>query len=91
MLPTIIALAISTVLNAIYFLRLVITLYSKSPAESQTAIGQEENAEMSGNAGQKSSWKLRVAIICFIGLNFILGMASQPIVRAITAGLGMFD
>ncbi len=82
MMPTLIVLALSTLLNAVYFLRLVITLYSRrrpgdKPLPEQTIV--------------KSSWMLRFAIICFIGLNLVLGMSSQPIVQAITDGLAMFD
>ncbi len=82
MMPTLIVLAVSTLLNAVYFLRLVITLYSRrrpedKPLPKQTTV--------------RSSWALRLAIICFIGLNLVLGMSSQPIVQAIIDGLAMFD
>jgi multicomponent Na+:H+ antiporter subunit D len=82
MLPTLIALAISTVLNAIYFLRLVITLYSRRDPH---AAGSEVSVSV-----MTSSWKLRFAIICFIILNLVLGLCSQPIVSAIGTGLTMF-
>ncbi|MCI8664722.1 MAG: sodium:proton antiporter [Hungatella sp.] len=81
MLPTLIVLAVSTTLNAIYFLRLMITLYSK-PREGDRPLPEQ--------AVRKSSRKLKVAILCFIGLNLVLGTASQPIVQAITDGLAMF-
>lgn len=80
MLFTLIGLAISTILNAIYFLRLVITLYSKPEDD-----GHPEGAAV------KSSRKLGLAIVCFILLNLILGLQSQPIVKAIADGLAMFD
>lgn len=83
MLITLIALAVSTVLNAVYFLRMVITLY-------RPGMKDKENGD--GSAGVvRSSWNLRLAILCFILLNLVLGMASQPIVRAIGDGLMMFD
>lgn len=81
MLPTLIVLAVSTTLNAIYFLRLVITLFSRPRAEDGPIPEQ---------TARKSSWQLRLAILCFVGLNLVLGMASQPIVQIITDGLGMF-
>lgn len=84
MIPTLIGLAVSTTLNAIYFLRLVITLYSK-PANGDTA--QESSPAVRSNG----TWKLRAAIICFILLNLFLGLHSQPIVQAIGEGLAMFD
>jgi multicomponent Na+:H+ antiporter subunit D len=82
MLPTLIALAISTVLNAIYFLRLVISLYSR---RDPNAAGSEVTETV-----MTSSWKLRFVIICFIVLNLVLGLYSQPIVSAISRGLSMF-
>lgn len=81
---TLIALAVSTVLNAVYFLRLVITLYRPAVSlEGQEVLGRE--------ARTKSSWNLRLAVLCFIVLNVILGMFSQPIVNAIGQGLEMFE
>ena len=73
-------LAVSTTLNAVYFLRLVITLYSRRRPED--APIPETRA--------RSSWQLRLAILCFIGVNLVLGLASQPIVQAIRDGLAMF-
>lgn len=78
MLITLIALAVSTVLNAIYFLRLVITIYRPREQESESI------------SAKHSSWNLLLAIICFIVLNLVLGMGSQPIIGAIRSGLEMF-
>lgn len=75
---TLIGLAVSTVLNAVYFLRLVITLYSKAPEG-------EKHGKIRIQSGM-----LKGAIICFILLNLVLGLWSQPIVRAIGDGLAMF-
>ncbi len=79
MLPTLIVLAVSTTLNAVYFLRLVISVYSR-----RGVYGEEQAAQ------PKSSFALRISIVCFVVLNFILGLASQPIVGAIREGLSMF-
>lgn len=84
MFITLIALAVSTVLNAIYFLRLVITLY-------RPAVSAEGHEVLDRTKETKSSWNLRLAVLCFIVLNVILGMFSQPIVNAITNGLTMFE
>lgn len=83
MIPTILGLGISTLLNAVYFLRLVITLYS--PAEKMPE-GSASTAKLGA-----SSWNFRIAVISFIILNIVLGVCSQPIVRAIEVGLQMFD
>lgn len=82
MLPTLFVLAVSTTLNAIYFLRLVITLYSRQRP------GDKPFPE---TPAKKSSRGFKFAILCFVGLNLVLGLASQPIVQAIRDGLAMFD
>ncbi|HKM03090.1 MAG TPA: proton-conducting transporter membrane subunit [Lachnospiraceae bacterium] len=78
MLPTVIVLAVSTILNAIYFMKTVIRIYT--PISSP---GQE-----------KRTWKNQkvyaITIACFIGVNVIIGLLSQPIVNLITMGLEMF-
>lgn len=84
MIITLVGLAVSTTLNAIYFLRLVITLYSREG--DRDARGAAERSAVS-----KSSWKLRLAVLCFIFLNLILGLKSQPIVQAIAAGLSTLE
>lgn len=78
MLPALIVLGISTILNAIYFMKTVIRIYT--PVENATK-------EEAGWAGRK----LYVAtLIGFIILNLLLGVSSQPIVDMIEQGLGMF-
>lgn len=85
MLPTLICLAISTVLNAIYFMKTVIRLYT--PASKRTKKTQ---------AGEAAKVSLRehplynVTLLCMVILNMILGCCSQPIVDWITSGLAMF-
>lgn len=77
MLPALIVLAISTILNAIYFMKTVIRIYT--PVE-----GNDERITMR----QEKVYAL--TCICFIILNFFLGMGSQPIVDWISAGIDMF-
>ena len=84
MMPTLIGLAVSTVLNAIYFLRLVITLYRGGEETEKTDQGRE-------TALLYHPGMLRLAICGFIMLNLLLGLNSQPIVGSIAAGLAMFD
>lgn len=94
MMATLLVLAISTVLNAVYFLRLVITLYYRKAPDAQqqdNAIAEETTAVESTVKKYRSPWKLRFSIICFIVLNLILGLASQPIVGVIAKGLEMFE
>ena len=77
MLPTLIVLAVSTVLNAIYFMKTVIRIYTPIKS-SYPSVSIKEN-------------QLYVlTLFCFIVLNVALGMCSQPITDWITQGLSVF-
>ncbi len=78
MLPTLICLGISTILNAIYFMKTVIRIYTpvKSPYD---------------NMPVKKSFRYAGALVCFVILNIVLGMCSTPIVNMIQMGLKMFS
>lgn len=79
MLPALIVLGISTVLNAIYFMKTVIRIYT--PVEE----GNYESVKF-------GAMKLYVAtLVGFIVLNVFLGVSSQPIVDLIGQGLAMFS
>lgn len=82
MLPTLIVLAISTILNAIYFMKTVIRIY--------TPIYREGEAQVEEVITFKKEKLYAATCICFIALNFVLGVLSQPIVDWIQAGLQMF-
>lgn len=77
---TLIVLAISTILNAIYFIHTVVTIYT--PVE-------EENSEHESRHWKEKPW-VTVTLFIFIALNFILGVYSQSVVNLITRGLQMF-
>jgi multicomponent Na+:H+ antiporter subunit D len=79
MLPTLICLAISTVLNAIYFMKTVIRIYT--PKEKDTEFSKIKITE---------NPLYNIALFFMIVLNMILGCCSQPIVNWITKGLDMF-
>lgn len=78
MLPALIVLAISTILNAIYFMKTVIRIYT--PVEESKYEG----------ITFKSMKLYAVTLVCFIILNVMLGISSQPIVDLIEQGLSMF-
>lgn len=78
-LPTLIVLAISTVLNAVYFLHTVVTIY--------TPVGAWE--EFKGVRVHMTRGAV-AALICLIALNFVLGLFSQPITDLIQLGIQMF-
>lgn len=83
MFPTVIVLAISTILNAIYFLKTVIRIYTP-----------EKSAVVAEKGYYSITWDKQklytVTIILFILLNLILGMNSQPVIRLIKTGLANF-
>ncbi len=79
MLASLIVLGISTILNAIYFMKTVIRLY--------TATG---NSPYRGITFGKMK-RYAITLIFFILLNILLGVSSQPIVDLIEQGLAMFS
>lgn len=83
MYPAIIVLAISTILNAVYFLKTVLRIYTPMPVEEEKAKGYV-----------RITWKdhkvYTVAIILFIVLNLVLGCNSKPIIMMIEEGLRNF-
>ena len=83
MLPTMIALAISTILNAVYFMKTVIRLYT--PEKKAVIRAKKFRTIPAGECPAKS-----IALVCFIILNLILGLCSEPIVGLIRQGLEMF-
>ena len=77
---TLVVLAVSTILNAIYFIHTVVTIYT--PAE-------EEKPEFERHHWREKPW-VAFSLLLFIALNFALGVFSQPVVDLITRGLQMF-
>lgn len=83
MLPTLIALAISTILNAVYFMKTVIRIYT--PERKAVLEKKKFRVVKMSEAPAKS-----VALVCFIVLNLLLGLGSDPFIRLIQNGLNMF-
>lgn len=77
MLPTLICLAVSTILNTVYFMKTVLRIYTPVKTD-YICIKWKEN--------------LCCGIVCifFIILNIALGMYSEPIVELISRGIAMF-
>lgn len=73
-----IILAISTILNALYFIRAVISIYTP-------------RNEKYYDAAFRPSITFCAGLICFILMNFALGLASNPLIKAIEQGLQMFS
>lgn len=85
MLPTLICLAISTVLNAIYFMKTVIRLYTpKIRGVKKTEAGAAAIVSF------REHPLYNFTLILMIALNMLLGCCSQPIADWIMSGIGMF-
>ncbi|MBR5509343.1 MAG: sodium:proton antiporter [Lachnospiraceae bacterium] len=78
-LPTLIVLSVSTILNAVYFLHTVVRIY--------TPVG--EPGEFKG-VRIHMAVGAAAALFCLIALNFVLGLYSQPITDLIQQGIQMF-
>ncbi len=90
MLPTLIVLGISTILNAIYFMKTVIRIYTPVHLNDKMQM-QVEDEVISCDTITMKDEKLYAFTIClFIILNIVLGMMSQPIVDLIQTGLANF-
>jgi multicomponent Na+:H+ antiporter subunit D len=78
MLPALLVLGLSTILNAIYFMKTVIRIYTPVEDTSYPSVTFKD-------------MKLyAVVLVLFIVLNVLLGVSSQPIVDMIEQGLAMF-
>lgn len=77
MLPTLICLGISTILNAIYFMKTVIRIYT--PVESDYPHARMRDHKL-----------FTIAMVCFIALNVFLGLCSDMVVDLIEQGIAMF-
>lgn len=78
-LVTLIVLAVSTILNAVYFLHTVIRIYTP------TGVPEEfRNIHTHRSAGAAA------AVCCLILLNFVMGLLSQPLTDLIQFGIEMF-
>ncbi len=83
MLPTMIALAVSTILNTVYFMKTVVRLYTP---EKLKVVKKKNFVTMTMGEQPVKSF----ALICFIILNLLLGLFSSPILTALQNGLNMF-
>lgn len=83
MFPALIALALSTVLNAIYFLKTVLRIYTPV-----SRVDAEEKG-FTYITWKRQKWYV-LTIVLLIILNLVLGMASEPILDLIWEGINNF-
>lgn len=83
MLPALIVLSISTLLNAVYFMKTVIRIYTP---EKKSVLQQKHfhTVKASMRPGNAAAFSFLIA------LNIILGLASETLVELFTEGLSMF-
>ncbi len=86
MIATLLALIVSTILNAIYFLRQVVTIYSGQDEEEEYSTAQFFKEAVAG-----SSFANHFAMVLLIALNLFLGLGSSLIVGLISKGLDLFS
>ncbi len=77
LIPTLIVLAVSTVLNAWYFVRVVIQLYTPSDAQSTVHVTVRKQRAYT------------VSALAFMLMNIALGVAAEPLVHVLERGLGL--
>lgn len=83
MLPTMIVLAISTILNAIYFMRTVVRIYTPE-------FDEYKGREGFHTIKTKNQIEYTVTIVLFIIVNVFLGLCSNYVLKLIEMGLDMF-
>ena len=83
MMITLIALAISTILNAVYFLKTVVRIYTP-----EDRVIEQKNGYFVRTVGQQKLYAF--TILLFILINLVLGMMSEPILEIIQIGLSSF-
>ena len=66
-------------------------VYDRTQAayDAYMALSEEEKAEQERRHWHEKPW-VTISLVIFIGLNFMLGIYSQPVVDLITQGLRMF-
>jgi multicomponent Na+:H+ antiporter subunit D len=72
------ALAVSTLLNVLYLMKTVVTLYR--PAREGFSA-----------PAVKRSWRTEIALWGFVLANVLVGLMADPLMQAIRSGLVMFD
>lgn len=71
-------LAISTLLNAIYYIPACLTLFTHPKTDCFKETGKKPQASY------------RLALVIFVLLNFAVGIFSTPLIKAIQSGIAMF-
>jgi len=79
-IPTLVVLSISTILNALYYVPAIMVVFSKD--------GDTTGGKITW-ISDKKDWGFNIAMPLFIALNFVLGICSEPFFSMIEQGLRM--
>ncbi|MFI3325397.1 MAG: proton-conducting transporter membrane subunit [Clostridia bacterium] len=74
------ALAISTILNAVYFLKTFLRIYTKGDNYNKLDRGLPDK-----------SWRYKASLIGLCAINFYIGLQAQTIINSIEYGLSVFS
>ena len=77
MVPTLIVLAISTILNTFYFARALIRLYTPN-----------ENNDVS-RVSMRQQRAFTVSAFCLMAINILIGVIAEPLVRILENGINL--
>jgi len=83
MVPTLVVLAISTILNTMYFARTIIRIYTRESAEA------EAPAEAGKRIPLRSNPQFVISAFFFIALNLAMGILGKPFIDLLNAGLSV--
>lgn len=99
-----VALGISTILNVLYFLRVVVILYSDPKTEEAAEHAHDKawlDAHHDGHVeledatidmqAYRGGAMFKIAAFALVALNFVLGIGSAPIIEIIQKGLRIFS
>ncbi len=75
-----IALAISTVLNAVYFLKTLLRIYTNDDSQITNRGGVADK-----------SFRYVFSLVALVAINMYIGLQSEPIINAIEVGLTIFS
>lgn len=76
MAPALLAIAVSSVLNALYYMPAILAIWGE--------------AEGRRDSGRDSRWGHQAAIVLFLGLNLLLGVGLGPMTRLLRRGIWLF-
>lgn len=92
--PVLACLALSTLLNAVYFMRVVLFLYTPDEVSASgiygTNVAPEAKSDKTVRTAGDGGFSFKAAIVGFICLNLFLGICTGPVTEVVKTGLSIF-